>query len=63
MVCFTVKGLMDELTAVESTVTEQPLPQEEYALQLEVMMADEPGWPLPTTLLMEHGDDPAHVEE
>ena len=46
---FTVQGLTDVLTAVESTETEHPLPTEEYVMQLEVTMADRPGQlcPLP----------------
>ena len=47
MVWFTVQGLTDALTAMESTVTEWPHPMDEYIIQLEVMMVDWPGWPCP----------------
>ena len=40
---FTVQGLRDALTATESTVTEQLNPIDEYVMQLEVTMADQPG--------------------
>ena len=46
---FSVQGLSDALTALDSEVTVvQPL-QEEYALLLEVTMADCPGHPCPPT--------------
>ena len=32
---FTVQGIVDALNAMETTVTESPLQQEEFALQLE----------------------------
>ena len=41
---FNVQGLRDALTAAESTVVEPPCPVEEFIIQLEVMMADRPGW-------------------
>ena len=37
---FTVQGLRDALTAVESTVTGPPHPADEVIIQLEVTMAD-----------------------
>ena len=37
---FTVQGLRDVLTAVESTVTKWLHPMDEYIIQLEVMMVD-----------------------
>ena len=40
---FTVHGLRDALTAMESTVTEQPTPIDEYVMQLEVTMVAWPG--------------------
>ena len=43
---FSVQGLSDVLTALE-TVTEMQPPSEEFALQLEVTMADHPGHPCP----------------
>ena len=43
---FSVQGLLNTLMALE-TVTEVQLPPEEFALQLEVMMADHPGHPCP----------------
>ena len=51
---FSVQGLSDALTALE-TVTEVPPPPEEFALQLEVMMADCPGHPHPSTFLWNMG--------
>ena len=44
---FTVQGLKDALTAAESTVTEPLHPVDEYIIQLEVTMADQPGRPCP----------------
>ena len=44
---FTVQGLRDALTAAESTVTELPCPTDEYIIQLEVTMVDQPGRPCP----------------
>ena len=44
---FTVQGLSDALMALDpdvTKVTEVPPPKVEYALQLEVTMADQPGW-------------------
>ena len=40
---FTVQGIVDALNAMETTVTEPPLRQEEFALQLGVTMVDQPG--------------------
>ena len=51
---FSVQGLSDALTALE-TVTEVQLPSEELALQLKVMMADCPGHPHPPTFLWNAG--------
>ena len=49
---FTVQGLSDALTTLDTGVmgvTEVPLPAGEFALQLEVLMANHPGHPrLPT---------------
>ena len=42
-VSFTVQGLRDALTAAETTLTEPPHPTNEFIIQLEVMMADQPG--------------------
>ena len=47
MVRFTLQGLRDALTAAESTVTEPLCPMDEYVIQLEVMMVDQPGRPHP----------------
>ena len=47
VVSFTVQGLRDALTAAESTVTEPLHPMDEFIIQLEVMMADQPGRPCP----------------
>ena len=41
---FSIQGLSDALTALE-TVTEVQPPSEEFALQLEVMIANHPGHP------------------
>ena len=46
MPSFSVQGLSDVLTALE-TVTEVQPPSDEFALQLEVLMADHPGCPHP----------------
>ena len=48
-VTFTVQGLRDALMAAESTVTEPLCLAEEFIIQLEVMMADQPGQPHPPT--------------
>ena len=40
---FTVQGLRDALTAAESTITEPLCPTDEFIIQLEVTMADQPG--------------------
>ena len=42
MVRFTVKGLRNALTAAESTVIEPLCPMDEYIIQLEVTMVDQP---------------------
>ena len=39
----------------ESTVIEQPLPLEEFVMQLEVTMADQPGQPCPPPFLWNAG--------
>ena len=44
---FTIQGLSDALTTLDPQVievTEVPSPKVEYTLQLEVTMADWPGW-------------------
>ena len=46
MLSFSVQGLSDAFTALE-TVTEVQPPLEEFALQLEVLMVDRPGPPRP----------------
>ena len=48
MLSFSVQGLSDALTALE-TVTEVQPPSEKFGLQLKVMMADCPGCPHPPT--------------
>ena len=40
---FTVQGLRDALTKAESAVTEPSPPADEFIIQLEVTMADQPG--------------------
>ena len=42
---FSMQGLSNALADVEEGITE--LPAEEYAMMLEVMMANWPGWPHP----------------
>ena len=44
---FSVQGLSNTLADVREGITEPPV--EEYAMMLEVMMADHPGWPHPPT--------------
>ena len=44
---FSVQGLFDALADVGGGMDETPT--EEYAMMLEVMMADHPGWPCPPT--------------
>ena len=44
---FSMQGLSDALTDVGKRITEPPV--EEYAMILEVMMANRPGWPHPPT--------------
>ena len=46
---FTVQGLTDVLSGLESEDTVVEPPEEELILQLEVMMADRPGHPCPST--------------
>ena len=46
---FSIQGLSDALTSLESEVTVVQLPAEEYALLLEVTMADCPRHPHPPT--------------
>ena len=48
MQSFSIQGLLDALTALETMMEVQP-PSEEFALQLEVIMADCPGHPHPPT--------------
>ena len=48
MVSFTVQSLRDALTAAESTVTEPLHPADEFIIQLEVTMVDQPSRPHPT---------------
>ena len=52
---FTVQGIADELNAMETMVTEPPLRQEEFALQLGVTMADRPGRLHPPSYLWNAG--------
>ena len=54
MLSFSVQGLSDALTALETVTEVQPL-SEESALQLRVMMADRPGHPCPPTFLWNMG--------
>ena len=51
----TVQGIVDVLNAMEITVTEPLLQQEEFALQLGVTMADRPGWLRPPSYLWNVG--------
>ena len=44
---FTVQGLRDALTKAESIVTEPSPPADEFIIQLEVTMVDQPGGPQP----------------
>ena len=46
---FSIQGLSDALTALDTEVTVVQPPSEEYALLLEVTMADCPGCPCPPT--------------
>ena len=46
---FSVQGLLDALTSLESEVTMAQPPAEECALLLEITMADQPGHPHPPT--------------
>ena len=45
--CFSVQGLTNMLTTIEKEVTEVQLLSTEFAMQLEVTMADCPGCPCP----------------
>ena len=63
---FTVQGLRDALNKTEVTVTEPSPLAEEFIIQLEVTMADQPGRPWPPTYswngdLVQHAlkNDPA----
>ena len=44
---FSMQGLSDALADVQEGIDETP--EEEYAMMLEVTMADRPGWPRPPT--------------
>ena len=71
---FSAQGLSDALTALDTEVTEVQPPSEEFTLQLEVMMADDPEHPHPPTFLWNAGmvlyvlkndptlRDPEHVQ-
>ena len=48
---FSAQGLTDVLTTIELTVVEVQLPHREFAMQLEVMMADHTGHPHPHILV------------
>ena len=55
---FTIQGLSDALTTMDpqaTEMTEASLPKVEYALQLEVTMADWPGWLQPPPFLWNVG--------
>ena len=52
---FSVQGLSDALTALDTEVTAVQSPSEEFGPQLEVMMADHPGHPLPPSFLWNTG--------
>ena len=52
---FTIQGLRDALTAAESTVTEPPCLMDEFVIQLEVTMADQPGRPRSPAFLWNGG--------
>ena len=47
MPSFTVQGLRDALTEAESAATGPPHPMDEFIIQLEVTMVDQPGRPHP----------------
>ena len=55
------QGLSDALVDVGEGTGETPV--EEYAMMLEVTMADCPGWPHPPHIFLECGDGYAHTEE
>ena len=52
---FSVQGLSDALTALDTEVMEVQTPSEEFVLQLEVMMADHQGYPSPPAFLWNVG--------
>ena len=52
---FTVQGLRDALTEAESVVMEPPALTDEFIIQLEVTMADQPGRPQPPAYLWNGG--------
>ena len=52
---FSVQGLTDALTMLDPEVTEVPQPEEEYALLLEFMMADQQGCPWPSAFSWNSG--------
>ena len=54
-VSFTIQGLRDALTAAESTVTEPPHPMDEFIIQLEVTMVDQPRRPHPLAFSWNRG--------
>ena len=59
---FSVQELTDVLATLDPKVTEVQPPAKEYALMLEVTMADQPGHPQPPTFSWNwHG--PSHTEE
>ena len=60
---FSVQGLSDALTALDTEVTEVQPPSEEFALQLKVMMADPPRVSSPSYILMECGHAPVHPQK
>ena len=52
---FTVQGLRDALMAAESIVTEPLCLAEEFIIQLEVTMVDQPRWPCPPAFSWNEG--------
>ena len=52
---FTVQGLRDALSEVESAVTGLLCPADEFIIQLEVTMVDQPGRPCPPAFLWNGG--------
>ena len=55
MPSFTVQGLRDALIKAESAATGPPHPADEFIIQLEVTMADQPGRPHPPAYLWNGG--------